>query len=446
MSDDFGDEGGQDGPDPERSSAEIRQLLRKLDPQTGGGHKDRVRRLARFRNYVEVDPRTGYTPEFYDDDLPLLLLGSHAPAAILDEELVGQKFYGLLQACGTPSGDHDHMLKRSARPAMTLLKYLVKDWKEYENGRPIPPNPHDKLNPFAYALCSLTLNQLQLMNLELHIEGDKRGGAMSDACRIIVLVCSRHLADDGETTAPFKLEEVLPTVHGRKRFDHWLSTQASDTDKVAMNCVKNQAAEFAARELLNALEDESDQVSDEEDEDTDSDGPGIRNSSDDDDFDGDVLQARKTRNKQAMKEVGKNEKGNKRKKTKGPAVRWDQCDLYKVLRAKAVLDQKEDQQLTVRDSQEATAERARTEQEKAKALQKDPLGIRTADKDLDLVRIQSLKVDLLVQSLKDIDDEFADIEQDREKKSQHRQEHTRRLCSTHPQPRCSERVLGEYFG
>jgi hypothetical protein len=205
----YEDGGQQDGPDPERSSAEIRQLLRKLDPSSGGGHKDRVRRLARFRNYVEKDPRTGFTPEFYDDDLPLLLLGSNAPAAILDEELVGQNFYGLLQACGTPSGDHDHMLKRSARPAMSLLKYLVLDWKEYANGRPVQPYPIDKLNPFAYALCSCNLSQLHLMNLELHIEGDKRGGAMSDACKIIVLVCSRHLAEDGETSGPLKLEDLL---------------------------------------------------------------------------------------------------------------------------------------------------------------------------------------------------------------------------------------------
>jgi hypothetical protein len=83
--------------------------------------------------------------------------------------------------------------------------------------------------------------------------------------------------------------------------------------------------------------------------------------------------------------------------------------------AKAALESRGSQQLTVRDSQEAMAERARMDQEKAKALQKDPLGIRTADKDLDLGKIQSLKVDLLVQSLKDIDDEFQDMEQEREK-------------------------------
>lgn len=406
------EDGHQDGPDPERSSAEIRQLLRKLDPLTGGGHKDRVRRLARFRNYVEVDPRTGFTPEFYDDDLPLLLLGSHAPAAILDEELVGQKFYGLLQACGTPSGDHDNMLKRSARPAMSLLKYLVLDWKEYANGRPVQPYPLDKLNPFAYALCSCNASQLQLMNLEMHIEGDKRGGAMSDACKIIVLVCSRHLADDGETTKPFKLDEVLPTAQARKRFDQWLNTQATPAEKAAMKTVKNQAAEVLARELRNKIQEESDEESEEE-PDSEDDGGGGHSSSDD--FDGDALQSLKMRNKQAMKEIGKNEKGKKRKKTKGPAVRWEQCDLAKLLQAKAAMDQRGSQQLTVRDSQEAMAERARNEQEKAKALQKDPLGIRTNDKDLDLSKIESLKVNMLVQALKDIDDEFADIEQEREK-------------------------------
>lgn len=401
MSEDYDEEANR--PDPERSSAEIRQLLRKLDPQTGGGHKDRVRRLARFRNYVEVDPRTGFTPEFYDDDLPLLLLGSHAPAAILDEELVGQKFYGLLQACGTPSSDHDSMLKRSARPAMSLLKYLVKDWREYDNGRPVK-HPDDRLNPFAYALCSLNVSQLQLMNLELHIEGDKRGGATSDACHVIVLICSRHLADDGESSAPLQLQEILPTVHARKRFEQWLSSQGSKQEKAAMKSVDNQVAKLEARELLNSLND--DEVAS-DDEDSDEDDSDFDTRSRDDDFDGDALQAFKRRTKLSGKE--------KRKKTKGPAVRWDQCDLYKVIQAKAALEQRGSRDLgTVRDSQEAMAERARMEQEKAKALQKDPLGIRL-DKDLDLGKIQSLKVDLLVQSLKDIDDEFAEIEQEREK-------------------------------
>jgi len=401
-------------PDPERSSAEIRQLLRKLDPQTGGGHKDRVRRLARFRNYVEADPRSGFTPEFYDDDLPLLLLGSHAPAAILDEELVGQKFYGLLQACGTPSTDHEHMLKRSARPAMSLLKYLVMDWREDGNDPKIDQEFDEKLNPFAYALCNCSLSQLQLMNLELHIEGDKRGGAMEDACHVIVLVCSNHLAEDGESTLPLKLEDILPTSHARKRFNQWLSTQGSEGEKAAMLSIENLAAKVAASELLNTLEEED--LDEYEDEESDSDeydsGDGV-----DDEFDGDVMQAFKRRQKQVRNEIGKKEKGKRRKKTKGPAVRWEQCVLYKVLQAKAALDQRgsEQEQLTVRDNQEVLAERARMEEEKAKALQKDPLAIRT-DKDLDLGQIQSQKVDLLVQLLKDLIDEQIELQLDREKR------------------------------
>lgn len=39
--------------DPERSILEIKHLLSRLNPRgAGGGHKDRVRVLSRFRNYV----------------------------------------------------------------------------------------------------------------------------------------------------------------------------------------------------------------------------------------------------------------------------------------------------------------------------------------------------------------------------------------------------------
>ena len=43
-----------DADDPaDRSSVEVKALLRKLDPRTGSSHKDRVRLLSRFRNYAE---------------------------------------------------------------------------------------------------------------------------------------------------------------------------------------------------------------------------------------------------------------------------------------------------------------------------------------------------------------------------------------------------------
>jgi hypothetical protein len=40
----------------ERSSLEIKDLLRKLHP-SAGNHKDRIRRLNKFRNYVQPDVR-----------------------------------------------------------------------------------------------------------------------------------------------------------------------------------------------------------------------------------------------------------------------------------------------------------------------------------------------------------------------------------------------------
>jgi hypothetical protein len=39
---------------PDRSSIEIKGLLRKLHPDKGN-HKDRIRRLGKFRNYVMGD-------------------------------------------------------------------------------------------------------------------------------------------------------------------------------------------------------------------------------------------------------------------------------------------------------------------------------------------------------------------------------------------------------
>jgi hypothetical protein len=41
----------------DRSSIEIKDLLRKLHPAAGSNHKDRIRRLNKFRNYVQPPVR-----------------------------------------------------------------------------------------------------------------------------------------------------------------------------------------------------------------------------------------------------------------------------------------------------------------------------------------------------------------------------------------------------
>ena len=70
----------------DRSSIEIKVLLKNLDPtKTSIKHKDRLRRLNKFRNYVTTKP----PPEFYDDDYLLLLLGSESPTIDEDDDLGG---------------------------------------------------------------------------------------------------------------------------------------------------------------------------------------------------------------------------------------------------------------------------------------------------------------------------------------------------------------------
>ena len=63
------------------------------------------------------------------------------PSALLEdgEDGTGEalsEIYGLMQACGSQSVEHEG-LKRSARHSMILLKYLVCDFVEMENGQRI---------------------------------------------------------------------------------------------------------------------------------------------------------------------------------------------------------------------------------------------------------------------------------------------------------------------
>ena len=371
-----------DPKDPEVASAEIRQLLLHLDPQTGGGHKDRVRGLQRFRNYASGEktrPRT--TPEFYDDDLPLLFLGSLVP--VLDEDLVGQRLYGLLQACGSPSVEHENTLKRSARPAMALLKYLVCDFCEYDNGVKVTADPK-QLNPFAFALCSLLPSQLSHMNLELHIEGDKRGGAKEDACHVISLVVTRHLSDDGETTKYLPLETLLPTKAARQAYETWLKQSAPKQLQKQVNhaleSIEAASPQKQAPESTKAASPKKKQV-------TIADDSSIE---DEDEIDAEFGLAPKKKKAVAS---------TKSSSMDGPPIKWEDSELYREQVRKANTAERS----SVRDSQQEAAEKKRIEQEKLKAQGKDPLGLKP---DLDLREIQQLKLELLEQAVKDLHEEI----------------------------------------
>lgn len=243
----------------DRSSIEIKTLLHKLNPK-GTNHKDRVRALTRFRNYASGaagSKKKVTTPEFYDDDLPLLFLGSESPVALYDEEQYGDLsvYYGLLQACATPSTDHQGGLKRSARNAMHLLKYLVCDHVDLVNGDPASlgidaQSGQPELNQFAYALCSMKAQQLKIANFDAHLkdtrynsaEGNARGGARSEACHVLVLLFTRHFdpndPEGSSSESSLFMEDLLPSPSARQSFENWMVQNLS---KDAQNIIRSRA-------------------------------------------------------------------------------------------------------------------------------------------------------------------------------------------------------------
>lgn len=201
----------------DRSSIEIKTLLRKLHPDRGN-HRDRVRALTKFRNYVIGSNKK---PEFYDDDIPLLLLGSSAPSQYIDpddETLVG--LYGLLQACGTPASDDSHGLKRSARPAMELTKQLLFDWKDGETNSKVEGGPK---NVICQQFLSLPVKYYAHMQLHVHCRGeDARAAAKEEACQILVLILEHHLTEDGEKASPVMVDDVLHNPKAQQEFEREL--------------------------------------------------------------------------------------------------------------------------------------------------------------------------------------------------------------------------------
>jgi len=226
----------------DRSSIEIKVLLKNLDPtKTNLKHKDRLRRLNKFRNYVTTKP----SPEFYDDDYSLLLLGSESPTAMEDDDLMNVTLYGLLRAAGTPSTDHKDSLKRSARPTISLLRYLCLEFESSNNNNNLNKTLMGELNGFAECLCGMNVPQLRTLRIDIHIgkgdnESGSRGGSKDDACALLAILLARHTDTDYETQKPLKMKDFLPESRGQAEFDAWLSENASQD--VRMIIKENVAA------------------------------------------------------------------------------------------------------------------------------------------------------------------------------------------------------------
>ena len=416
----------------DRASQEIKALIRKLDPNSSS-HKDRIRRLNKFRNFVtgegvsseqeeeEEDGggdkdsashyftdiavlfvfacgmQKGETPEFYDDDIPLLLLGSAAPTALLGEDAdnFNDTVYGLLQACGTPSVEHDQMLKRSARHAMNLLKFLVCDFVE-DGGH----TGQNNLNLFARAFCSLPVDRYKFMSLDLHVVGDQRGGAKEDASHVMVQLLCHHMAEDGETHSPLAISDLLLTPSAQQAFELWCTQNTTKEQQVT---IKDNASKRL--EILQAQREEDMENAEFDDEELDSDEEGAEDAYDEDGALAGLRRKRRAAKKEVMEAT---HAGELEKQRKGPALRWEDSQLYREQRARFAAHQRMQEggefHDTVRDSQEAAAEMAEREEEKSKILRKDPLGLK--DTDFDLRTVEKTQVEVLEQALMEFQEEL----------------------------------------
>ena len=388
----------------ERATQEIKALLKRLDPKDSS-HKDRIRRLNKFRNYVTGESNAG-TPEFYDDDIPLLLLGSAAPAALLaasdlldDIDYGGggdnnSEIYGLLQACGTPSVEHDQMLKRSARHAMSLLKFLVIDFVE-------EGETSNGMNLFAQAFCSFPVDKYRYMSLDLHLIGDQRGGAQEDACEVMVLLLTKHLQEDGETACPLAKEDLLASPQAQQAFDLWVAQHSTKSQKNAIkkNAQKRRESEealnFAGRELSTKQSGGDEDI-------------------DDSDASGD--EGMKRRKKKSSKKKNRLDSSHK-EELSGPALRWEDSNLYREQQFRMAAQKRlqggigsssNNTHDNVRESQEAAAELAEREEEKNKLLRRDPLGLHGVE--FDLKAIETEQVDHLEQALSQLQEELSKAE------------------------------------
>jgi hypothetical protein len=331
------------------------------------------------------------TPEFYDDDIPLLLLGSAAPTALLgdDPEVLNGNLIGLLQACGAPSVEHDQMLKRSARHAMNLLKFLVCDFVDAGGN-----SGQGDLNLFAQGFCCLPVDKYKFMSLDLHVVGDQRGGAKEDASHVMVQLLCYHMAEDGETPSPMAITDLLLSPAAQQAFELWCT---QNTSKEQQSMIKANAGRRL--ETLQAQREEDLENAEFDEDELESDEEGL-----DENYD----EARRKRRAAKKEGLESTEAGALEKQRKGPALRWEDSHLYREQRARFAAHQRMQEggefHDTVRDSQEAAAEIIEREEEKSSFLRKDPLGLKAPE--FDLRNIEKTQIQVLEQALLEFQEEL----------------------------------------
>lgn len=269
-------------------------------------------------------------------------------------------------------------------------------------------------NVFSHAFCSFAIRHYRMLRLELHIrEGNNRGAAKEEACQIMVVLLTQHYGEDGMSMAPLLLDDLVPQPTAQQAFELWAhtSTTREQQEKMKENALKRQN-EIAMRErkeqlqnkTLGRISEEFDLADDEDQDDHSENEDSDGSDSDIDETDGMAVMLR--RQKQMKKELKKARKEGERAAMEGPATRWDDSQLYREQQARAANNQRAAEtgqhHETVRESQDALKEMAVREEEKAKVLGRDPLGL--LGDDFDLRKIQDAQAEYMEQTLQGLEE------------------------------------------
>jgi hypothetical protein len=220
----------------------------------------------------------------------------------------------------------------------------------------------------------------------------------------MVLLLTKHMAEDGETPSPMSIEDLLASPQAQKAFDIWVQGHATKQQQelIKTNAQKRKEAVTKMNEAMANGDvlglDDDDGLDDSED-------------GEEGDLD-DALAGLKRRKKAAKKELLEAAQAGELEEMTGPAMRWEDSQLYREQRARFAAHQRMQEggeyHDTVRDSQEAAAEMAEREEEKSKILRRDPLGLKGAD--FDLRTLENNQVDFLEQALLELQEELRKAE------------------------------------
>jgi len=259
------------------------------------------------------------------------------------------------------------------------------------------------------------------MGLDFHCDDRKgdRGGSKEDACRVIVLILTKHLTEDGETLQPLMMEELVTRPIAQQEFEIWLAnhTTASVQDEIKKNAVARQSEiqlqqrqDTLAGKTLGGINEDFDDDSDPDQSENNNAGTDVDESeshTNDDYGADDVMAAFRKKQKHLRKEM-KAAEGRGRSK-QGVATRWEDSQLAREQRAWAASAAKAGQHQSVRDSQDAAQELQEREEEKAKQMGKDPLGL-VDDDDFDLRKLEQVMAEQMEQALHDLQEEVQKAE------------------------------------